>query len=180
MDEDEAIARLKRGDIGALEVLVRRHQARALDVALLVCRDYALAEDIVQTAFLRAYERIDQFEAGRPFAPWFLRGVINDARKAGSRGPVPLSGLARDPLALAVDTLPDPDALLLAAETQDALWAALGQLSPAQRATVVAHYYLDISTPQLAVQLAVPPGTVRRRLHDARQRLRRLLPDWVR
>jgi hypothetical protein len=53
MEEQEAIARLKRGDIGGLEALVRKHQVQAVRTAYLITRDRALAEDIVQTAFLR-------------------------------------------------------------------------------------------------------------------------------
>jgi RNA polymerase sigma-70 factor (ECF subfamily) len=85
MEEQEAIARLKRGDVGGLEALVRRYQVQAVRTAYLITRDRALAEDIVQAAFLRAYERIDQFDAGRPFGPWFLRSVANDAVKAAAR-----------------------------------------------------------------------------------------------
>ncbi len=66
-------------------MLVRRHQVEALRVAVLITRDRALAEDIVQAGFLRAYERIDQFDADRPFAPWFLRGVVRDAVKLAAR-----------------------------------------------------------------------------------------------
>jgi RNA polymerase sigma-70 factor, ECF subfamily len=57
MEESQAIARLKRGDIGGLEVLVRKYQAQATRTAFLIVRDRALAEDIVQAAFVRAYER---------------------------------------------------------------------------------------------------------------------------
>ncbi|MFB0535646.1 MAG: RNA polymerase sigma factor [Anaerolineae bacterium] len=85
MEEQEAIARLKRGDIGGLEALVRKYQVQAVRTAYLIVRDRALAEDIVQTAFLRAYERIGQFDAGRPFGPWFLRSVVNDSIKAAAR-----------------------------------------------------------------------------------------------
>ena len=63
MEEQEAIARLKRGDVGGLEVLVRGHQVRAVRTVFLITRDRALAEDIVQAAFLRAYERIGQFDS---------------------------------------------------------------------------------------------------------------------
>ena len=56
MDDSEAIAALKRGEVGGLEALVRRYQLRALRAAYLIVRDQALAEDLVQTAFLRAYE----------------------------------------------------------------------------------------------------------------------------
>jgi RNA polymerase sigma-70 factor (ECF subfamily) len=180
MDEQQAVARLQQGDIAGLEYLVRRYQAAALEAAFLVSRDAALAEDLVQAAFLRAYERIHQFDPGRPFGPWFLRGVVNDALKAVSRGrQVPLDAVApRLPQPISPD--PGPEEMLAAAETQEAVWAAIDQLSPAQRAAVVLRYYLDLSDAEIAGHLAVPPGTVRRRLHDARQRLRRLLPAWVR
>ena len=85
MDEQEAVARLQRGDISGLEPLVRRYQEPALHAAVLVCRDGALAEDLVQAAFVRAYERIGQFDARRPFGPWFIRSVVNDALKAVTR-----------------------------------------------------------------------------------------------
>jgi RNA polymerase sigma-70 factor (ECF subfamily) len=174
MDEREAIARLRRGDIGGLEVLVRRHQHAALRVAFLIGRDAALAEDIVQEAFLRAYARIDRFDAARPFGPWFLRVVANDTLNAVTRRrQAPL-----DPTL--AGTLPDralgPEALLLAAETEGEVRAALDRLAPAQRAALVARYYLDLDDATAAHHFRIPPGTLRRRLHDARARLRRLLP----
>src|SRR3954452_14569352 len=82
MDEREAIARLAGGDISGLELLVSRYQVQAVRAAYLVCRDSALAEDIVQSAFLRAYSHIDQFDPTRPFGPWFMKIVVNDALKA--------------------------------------------------------------------------------------------------
>lgn len=69
MEESEAITRLKRGDISGLEMLVKRYQVQALEAAYLITRDYHMAEDIVQSAFLRAYERIGQFDSDRPFGP---------------------------------------------------------------------------------------------------------------
>ena len=180
MHDGEAVARLKRGDIGGLEALVQRYQRPALHAAVLVCRDPALAEDLVQAAFLRAYERIDQFDPARPFGPWFLRSVVNDALMAVTRRrQVSLEAEGAAPGELPA---PDPDlaARLEAAETREVVWAALEQLAPGQRAAVVLRYYLDLSDNEIAARLAVPPGTVRRRLHDARQRLRRLLPLWVR
>src|SRR5437867_2966684 len=85
MQESEAIALLKKGDIGGLEHLVLGYQMRAVRAAYLTTRDLALAEDIVQSAFLRVWERIEQFDAQRPFGPWFMRIVVNDALKATVR-----------------------------------------------------------------------------------------------
>lgn len=84
-DERLAVDRLRSGDISGLEVLVQRHQLQATRAAYLVVRDRQLAEDIVCDAFLRCCERIQHFDASRPFAPWFLRMVVNDALKAAER-----------------------------------------------------------------------------------------------
>ena len=85
MNEHQAIARLKRGDIDGLETLMQLHQVRAVRTAFLITRDRALAEDVVQAAFVRVYERIAQFDSNRVFEPWLLRIVTNDAVKAATR-----------------------------------------------------------------------------------------------
>jgi RNA polymerase sigma-70 factor (ECF subfamily) len=85
MEERQAIERLKRGDVSGLEVLVRRHQARAVQAAYLIVRDRSLAEDVVQGAFVRAYEGIGRFDAERLFGPWFMKVVVNDAVKTAAR-----------------------------------------------------------------------------------------------
>ncbi len=181
MKQQAAIARLKRGDIGGLEALVRQYQVQAVRTAYLITRDRPLAEDIVQSAFLRAYERIEQFDADRPFGPWFLRSVVNDAVKAAVRrerqvsleagpegGETSLADLLADPN-------PDPFELAERAETRQAVWDAVGLLPPTQRAAIVLRYYLDLSEIEMAQQLNRPSGTIKWRLHAARKRLRRLL-----
>ena len=69
MEEQRAIQRLKRGDLGGLEVLVGHHQVRAVRTAYLIVRERALAEDVVQGAFVKAYEKINRFDETRPFGP---------------------------------------------------------------------------------------------------------------
>ncbi len=63
MNEHQAIAPLKRGDINALEPLMQLHQVRAVRTAFVITRDCALVEDVVQAAFVRVYERIAPFDA---------------------------------------------------------------------------------------------------------------------
>jgi RNA polymerase sigma-70 factor (ECF subfamily) len=179
VDEAAAIARLKQHDIGGLELLVQRYQVQAVRAAYLITRDRPLAEDIVQTAFLRAYERIHQFDARRPFGPWFLQSVIHDAVKASARRERQTSLDDADadhaPLTWLADPAPGPEELLVAGETREAIWTALEALAPAQRAAVVQRYYLDRSEAEMAVAGGSPPGTVKWRLHAARKRLQALL-----
>lgn len=182
MQEAEAITRLKRGDIGGLGVLVRTYQLPAIRAARLVTHDPALAEDIVQAAFVRAYERIDQFDSRRPFGPWFLRSVVNDAVKAANRR-ARLASLDEPCDSPGVQALgewlaapdPGPEELTLRAELREELRQALLQLSPAERATVALRYYLGLSEREVADELEIPCGTVKSRLHAARERLRRRL-----
>lgn len=180
VNERDAIMRMRAGDIRGLEPLVRAYQVRAVRAAYLITHDRALAEDIVQTAFIRAYERIGQFDVERPFGPWFFRSVANDATKAVSRRRPTTSldqpfGSPDDERPDPPDPDPSPETLLLQAETDAEVWAALDQLPIAQRAAVILRYHLELPEAEVAVQLGVATGTAKSRLHHARKRLRTLL-----
>lgn len=180
MTDQEAVARLKAGDVGGLEILVRQYHSRATEAAFLVVGDWSLAEDITQSAFVNAYEHISSFDNSRPFGPWFFRSVVNSAIKVATQR----RDQSLDLYGAAALEIPDPEpdvvVRLEAAETREEVLSALYQLSPGQRAAVVMKYYLDLSDVEASTQLQVPPGTVRRRLHDARKRLRQLLPTYGR
>lgn len=178
MEEREAVERLKRGDIGGLEELVARHHARAVGAAYLVSRDRALAEDVAQGAFVRAYEKIHRFDAERPFGPWFMKMVLNDAVKAASRRRRDVSsgvGGAEEALERLADPGAGPHELAEAAETRRRVWRAMEELPPAQRAAVVQRYYLGMSEAEMAESAGSPRGTIKKRLHSARGRLAKLL-----
>ncbi|HIC88848.1 MAG TPA: sigma-70 family RNA polymerase sigma factor, partial [Anaerolineae bacterium] len=107
--------------------------------------------------------------------------VVNDAIKAAVRDKWHVSLEADDEenepfLAnILADTGPDPYKLAEMAESHQEAWDALGKLPPAQRAVIVLRYYLELSEAEMAEELACPLGTVKWRLHAARQRLQRLL-----
>ena len=75
--ERDSIARLRDGDIGGLAALVEMYQVQAVRTAYLIVRDRPLAEDITQSAFIRAFERIGQFDPEAPFGPWFLKSIAD-------------------------------------------------------------------------------------------------------
>lgn len=180
MQEHDAIALLKRGDISGLDALVRLHQYQAVRAAVLIVRDRAVAEDIVQSAFLRVVSRIQQFDSRRPFGPWFLRIVLNDALKEGQRRER-YSSLDQpgDTELTPLDLLPDqgvgPELLLEQGETREAVVNALNQLTPLQRTAIVQRYYLGMSEAEMAHDRATSVGAIKLRLFAARERLQRLL-----
>ena len=185
MEERQAVARLKRGDISGLETLVQTYQVHAVRAAYLIVQDRALAEDIVQTAFVRAYERIAQFDANRPFGPWFLKSVINDSLKAitQQQRSVSLDWEAEREDTIWADRLidPTPGPLEMAenVDMQRMIQDALSQLTPAQRAAIVSHYFLDFSEAEMTTKLNRPRGTVKWLLHAARERLRDILSPFL-
>ena len=179
MDEAEAIARLKAGDIAGLEALVELYQVEAVQAASLITGDRQTAEDVVQQAFLRVRRGIRGFDASRPFRPWFLRIVLNDATKAAMRQ------ARQKPLASDEGTLRqlaqnarEPEDALERQELVAAMRKAIARLSPSQRAAVVARYYADLSTAEVADRLNCAPGTVRWHLSQARARLRTMLDGF--
>ena len=118
-------------------------------------------------------------DAGAPVVA--VRSVANDTLKAITRH-------RHLPLDTATPaTIPDPhgherspEGVFAAAETRQELRRALEKLTPEQRAVIILRYYQQLSAADVARELAIPSGTVRRRLHDARLRLRRfLLPTGV-
>ncbi len=180
MDEQQAIQRLKQGDIGGLEVLVDRYQAKAVRTAYLITADAALAEDVVQEAFVRAYGAIRSFKSGRSFEPWFLRSVVNASIKAirKARREVQI-GDEPEPQAF-IDLCAQMDSVegqVESAELQRRVWAAMNSLSARQRAVIVERYFLDMSEKDMAAELNAAPGTIKWLLNAARKRLRILLAE---
>jgi RNA polymerase sigma-70 factor (ECF subfamily) len=172
---------MREGDVGGLEVLVRCYQARAVHVADLIVGDPALAQDVVQDAFVRAYEQIGRFDPERTFEPWFMRIVVNSSITAASRGrrrvhrEVPLETASAGGSVEALDHEPGPHELAERADLRKRVLEALAGLSPAQRAAVVQRYYLGMSEAEMSQSGSSPPGTIKWRLHAARKKLSEVL-----
>jgi RNA polymerase sigma-70 factor, ECF subfamily len=181
-----AIAKLKHREIEGLEVLVKGYQVKAVRVAYLILGNQPEAEDVVQTAFLQVVEKIDQYDAKRPFEHWFMRIVVNFALQSvrKTRRETSLDEpLFADSTKTLADLLQDDSPLPTESHEQQELRAtvrqALKTLNPEQRAAIIMRYYLDMSEEEMVVSTRVPKGTIKWRLHEARQRLRRLLPQWI-
>ena len=182
MDEKQAIDRLLRLDPEGLAWLVERCQLKALRVAFLITRERALAEDVVQDKFARLPGTIRTFDRGRPFEPWFLRGVVNAAIRAVSQRSRSISLADGEEAERWLDQLvahaPGPEEQMQQAELEQRIWQEMQQLSPQQRAVIVMRYYLEMSEAEMAEAAAVPKGTIKWRLNAARTRLQKLLsPD---
>lgn len=177
MDEQQAIRRLKNGDIGGLEFLVMRYQTKALRVAYLITGDQPTAEDIVQDCFIHIFRAIQHFDASRPFEPWFMRSVVNASVKRMHRRPE--MQYAADDAAweqLTGNTV-SAETEVESSEAQQQIWEMMQRLSPRQRAVIVQRYFLGMSEKEMAAESGTTVGTIKWLLNAARERLRHLLTE---
>ncbi len=164
--------------MSAYEVLVRRYQDLAARAAFLILGNAAEAEDATQEAFVKAYYALARFQEDRPFRPWLLRIVTNEAhnRQAadGRRAALLLRAAETQP---AADNGASPEAAALQTERRGALLRAFTALSDDDRLIIAYRYFLDLSEAEMAEALDCPRGTVKSRLSRALARLRAMLGD---
>ncbi|MFD4141547.1 MULTISPECIES: RNA polymerase sigma factor [unclassified Streptomyces] len=177
-DEDAVIARVRAGEPEAYAELVRAHTAVALRAAVAFGAG-ADAEDVVQSAFLKAYQALGRFQDGAAFRPWLLRIVANETRNT-VRSAVRLRALAgREAVMLGSEPLipesADPALAAVAGERRGLLLAALDELSEEQRQVVTYRYLLEMDEAETAEALGCPRGTVKSRLNRALAKLGRLI-----
>ena len=178
MDEKQAVQRLKLGDISGLELLVARHQVKAVRTAYLITRELGLAEDIVQESFLRVFRSAKSFDETRPFEPWFLRSVVNASVKMMQRSAQQVQAgddVDESLFAELVSRVESVEEQVESIEIQNRIWAAMERLSPRQRAVIVQRYFLEMSEKEMATESGAAPGTIKWLLNAARERLRYLL-----
>jgi RNA polymerase sigma-70 factor (ECF subfamily) len=176
-DEAELVERVRRGDGGAFDTLVTRYMRRAFSVAFRVLGQREDAEDLVQDTFMVVLQRIDTFEPGRAFAPWFFRILVNrglNARKARA-----LRAVDEIP-ETASSSGPSPEREAERAELRDRLRAALAGLPERQRLVVELFELEGFAGPEIAEIMEISDGTVRWHLHEARKALRKTLAPYER
>lgn len=169
------VEHLRQGDLEALGVLYERHRLQVFRVALAITHDHDLAEDVLQEAFLRINHYADRIDTRLPLAPWLYRVTVNlscTAIKRPSRWLVPLEGLI-DRLIAPAQSAPEPCAEVN--EVRRAVQAAVDALPESHRIVVVLYYLSELSLKEIAEVLNCPVGTVKSRLHYARESLRSAL-----
>jgi RNA polymerase sigma-70 factor (ECF subfamily) len=175
IDDAEAVARSRSGDLDAYAVLVARYRLRAHRAAFLLGAGEE-ADDVVQEAFVKAFRHLSRFRQGEPFGPWLLRIVANEAknlaRSRRRRTALALRLSAAQPDGAAADAAADE---VLAAERRAGLLAAVSALPDKERDALVCRYFLDLSEAGTAQVLGWPLGSVKSRTARGLARLRGML-----
>ncbi len=170
------IERCQAGDRSAFEEIFSLYRDDVFRFAFLVVRDASLAQDVVQEAFLKVFRSIAKFQFRSSFKSWLYRVAVNEAITILRRRKIkeeldPAPGAAREHTAGGAREW-QPEEAALDSEERQILRVAIGQLDPVHRSVVVLKYFHEFSDTEIAAVIGCPPGTVKSRLHRARELLR--------
>jgi RNA polymerase sigma-70 factor, ECF subfamily len=198
-DEQELLDSLRSGDERAFTALVERHGAAMLRHARMFVRDWAVAEEVVQEAWLGALSGIERFEGRSSLRTWLFSIVANVARTRGVREArsVPFSSLAEEGPSVPAErflgagdrwqghwaTPPEdwsqPEGLLLSAEARQVIDDAIRELPDSQRRVISLRDVEGWSADEVCNVLGLSETNQRVLLHRARSTVRRALDEYV-
>jgi RNA polymerase sigma-70 factor (ECF subfamily) len=197
-EEAELLAKLRAGDERAFEALVERNYSVMLSVAQTYVKTRAVAEEVVQEAWIGVIKGLDRFEGRSSLKTWILRILVNTAKTRGVREArsVPFASLAPEGDEPAVEPErfqdpsapypghwsrpPDdwralPEAALFERETLDVVMAAIDALPVAQRTVITMRDVAGCNAAEVCAALEISDGNQRILLHRARSRVRSAL-----
>lgn len=186
-DEDLPLVRAaKDGDMSAFEDLVRRYDRKMFRIARNITHNAEDAEDVVQAAFMKAYQNLRQFQENAKFSTWLVRIALNESfmkiRKKRSMREESLDGnfqadaegrdgAPRNPVDV-TDWAPSPESLYGATELREILTNCLRKLSPALSVVFVLRDVEGYSISETSGILNLTANAVKSRLSRARLQLR--------
>lgn len=178
--EKRIIERVLHGDTEAFSALVLDNQKEAYNLALSITRDPQLAEEAAQDSFIKAFEKLQSFKGGSSFKTWLMRIVHNTAVDLTARkNTVPLPEYEDDEgdtvsVELVSDE-PSPEEVYENKLLGESLERAMAQLTEEHRRIFELRELMLLSYDEIGEILSLAPGTVRSRLHRARESLRMYL-----
>jgi RNA polymerase sigma-70 factor (ECF subfamily) len=178
---DESVVKLVlKGDAELFEIIMRRHNQRLYRIARAVVRDDAEAEDVMQDAYVRAYENLSQFEGRASFSTWLCRIAFNEAlarvrRRKRVRELDGISKSERETMPSLQCSAPSPEQEASNSEVRRLLEEEVEALPESYRTVFVLRDVEEINTAEVAKILNVTPENVKMRLHRARAVLRKKL-----
>jgi len=175
LTDAQLIERVRENDLNALGILFDRYYNQVYRSAIVITQDTAAAEDIAQECFLKIHRYANRIDTSLPLIPWLYRVTVNLSYTWITR-----QKRRSISLEVVVDRLISPNWLAPEqiaehSETQQQVRAAIHSLNLNQRVVVALHYLSGLNLEEIAEILNCPVGTVKSRLHYARENLRRVL-----
>ncbi len=168
VSDEEIVAEVLAGNREAFETLVRRHSSRLLRATVSILRNQTEAEDVVQDAFVSAYQHLSQFAGRAKFSTWLTRIAVHRALEVAAQGrrvsTVDVESPESKPL---VSPLRTPEGNVAERECSALVRHALSRLPAHYRDVLVVRYLQEFDTAEAAEQLGISEANVKVRLHRA-------------
>ena len=180
LNDDEVLSRVLAGETSMFEIVMRRYNQRLYRVARAILRNDTEAEDVMQDAYVRAYEHLDQFAGRAKFSTWLTRIAVHEAlarqrRQNRYRELEPMSENDGDPMDGFASIALTPEEQVSNSEMRSLLEKAVEHLPDAYRTVFVLRDIEEMSTTDTANALEISEENVKVRLHRARALLRKTL-----
>jgi RNA polymerase sigma-70 factor, ECF subfamily len=183
--DEAAVALAQAGDEDAFRSLVERHSRAIFRLAFRMTGNEQDAEDVVQEAFLRAHQRLRQFESRANFGTWLHRVAVNCAldlmrvRRRHDTGREEIDAVGADGTRPLPSEDPAPDRVLYGAEVQERVVAVIAELSPKERAAFVLRHFEDMSIEEISRAMGVRADAAKNSIFRAVKKLRKELEPIV-
>ena len=180
------VQRVRDGDVGAFDTLVRKYERQVFRIAQHITQNREDAEDVMQDAFLKAYEKLDQFQGNSKFYTWLVRIAVNESlmrlrrRRTGKMVSIDEDVETEEgsvPRDLA-DWAPDPEQNYTQSELAEILRKTIQGLPPGFRVVFALRDVEGLSTEETAETLGLSIPAVKSRLLRARLQLRERLSRY--
>ncbi len=177
--DEETVARVRGGEVELFEVLMRQSNGRVYRAVRSVLRDENEVEDVMQDAYVRAYEHLRDFEGRARFSTWVTRIAVHEAfarvRRHKRFRPLDL----HEEGSMSTGTAGTPEQLTSDGEMRSVLEAAIERLPEDFRSVFVLRAVEGMSGVETAECLGIPEDTVKTRLYRARGKLQEMLIDSI-
>lgn len=179
--DELVVTRVLAGEIDLYEVIMRRHNRRLFRVARGIVREDDEAEDVMQDAYVRAYEHLQQFAGASSFATWLTRIAVHEAlaRIRRKKRTASLEDEVGDEDERMATNDRNAEQQTLDRELRPVIEGAIDALPPAFRTVFVMRAVEEMSTAEVAESLAIPEDTVKTRLHRARGLLQKAIAQRI-
>ena len=177
VSDEEVVRRVRAGETGLFEVVMRRYNQRLYRVARAILRDDAEAEDVTQQAYVNAYRHLDQFAGRATFSTWLTKIAVHEAlararRRGRFKEQEAVDDWDGDTMGALKSPGPDPERQAFAGELRALIESAIEALPEHYRTVFVMREVEGMSTAESAECLDITEETAKTRLHRARMLLR--------
>jgi RNA polymerase sigma factor (sigma-70 family) len=173
----EVVEKAEAGDLVAFGRLISQYQDAVYGVGVAILGNFHDAQDVAQEVFVQAWRELKSLRDPEKFPGWLCRIARNRCLDLLRKRPE--KTLSHDAAAPAASSSTEPPPLLEASERHDAVLQAIGRLSEPLRVPTTLFYINGYSEKDVSRMMERPLGTIKRRLHDARQQLRKGLMNMV-